>query len=114
VQQHELFDQEADRLGYAPPVVEGEDVLAAPAQTLSRLCAALGIPFRDAMLSWPVGRRATDGVWAPAWYAAVEASTGFGPPATSTERSLPPALQRIADAARPHYEALAAHRLTRM
>jgi hypothetical protein len=113
VQQRGLFDQEADRLGTAPPVVEGEDILAAPALTLSRLCAALGIPFREAMLSWPAGRRATDGVWAPAWYAAVEASTGFTAPSGRTELSLPPALERIADAARPHYEALAAHRLAR-
>ena len=32
------------------------------------------------MLGWEPGRRATDGAWAPHWYAAVEASTGFGPP----------------------------------
>jgi len=31
------------------------------------------------MLSWPKGPRDTDGVWAPHWYAAVEASTGFAP-----------------------------------
>jgi hypothetical protein len=111
VQQRELFDREADRLGYAPPVVEGVDVLADPARTLALLCKALDIPFLDSMLSWPAGRRATDGVWAPAWYNAVEQSTGFGPPPAKAEIELPADLRSIADAALPHYEALAVHRL---
>jgi hypothetical protein len=111
VQQRELFEREADRLGRAPPVVEGVDVLKDPARLLSRLCAALGIEYTDAMLSWPAGRRATDGVWAPAWYNAVEQSTGFGPPPAQTSLALPDDLQRIADQARPHYEALAKHAL---
>ncbi|MGH8482076.1 MAG: HAD family hydrolase, partial [Nevskiaceae bacterium] len=81
VQQRELFDREADRLGVAPPVVDAADVLADPAGVLARLCAALGIEYTEAMLSWPAGRRATDGVWAPAWYGAVERSTGFEAPA---------------------------------
>ena len=86
VQQRELFEQEADRLGRAPPVVEGADILADPARALARLCAALGIAYDDAMLHWPAGRRATDGVWAPAWYDAVERSTGFEPPAPARRR----------------------------
>jgi hypothetical protein len=106
VQQAEIFAREADRLGHAPPVVEGVDVLRNPAGTLSKLCAALGIPWTASMLSWPAGRRATDGVWAPAWYDAVERSTGFGPPQEETPITLTPHLQRIADEARPHYEAL--------
>lgn len=110
--QRELFEREADRLGAPPPVVEGRDVLSDPAGTLGRLCAALGIAFDAAMLAWPAGPRASDGVWAPAWYDAVERSTGFGPPPDETT---PPALsddlRRIAEAARPHYERLAAFRL---
>lgn len=112
VQQREMFEREADRLGAAPAVVEGNDILARPGPMLQRLCAALGIAYTDAMLTWPAGKRSTDGVWAPAWYAAVERSTGFEAPATSAREALPDELQRVADAARPHYEALAAHRLT--
>ncbi|WP_340646027.1 hypothetical protein [Phenylobacterium sp.] len=107
--QRELFDREADRLGAAPPVVEGRDVLADPARMLRALCEALGIPFRAEMLNWPAGRRDTDGVWAPAWYDAVERSTGFERPKESREVQLSGDLRRIADQARPHYEALAAH-----
>ncbi|HYH21824.1 MAG TPA: hypothetical protein VD995_24730 [Azospirillum sp.] len=108
--QIELFDREADRIGRAPPVVDARDVLADPGATLARLCDALGVPFSDAMLRWPAGRRATDGVWAPHWYASVEASTGFGapPPAAPV---LSGDLRRVADAARPLYERLHRWRL---
>jgi len=112
VQQAEIFAREADRLGHAPPVVEGIDVLRDPAGTLSKLCGALDIPWTDAMLRWPAGRRETDGVWAPAWYDAVEKSTGFGPPPAETKKPLPDHLQRIADEARPHYDALTKWKIT--
>jgi Sulfotransferase domain len=107
VRQSEIFAREADRLGKAPPVVEGADVLRNPAGVLSKLCDALGLPWTDAMLSWPAGRRKTDGVWAPAWYDAVVQSTGFGPPPEDRRVMLSDDLRRIADEARPHYEALA-------
>jgi hypothetical protein len=107
-QQTELFQAVADRLGRAPPVLESNQVLADPRGALTALCAACGIAFDEAMLSWPAGRRKSDGVWAPAWYGAVEKSTGFGPPDTR-QIALSPELQRIADAARPYYEQLARH-----
>jgi len=111
VQQHELFEREAQRLGHAPPVIDGRDVLANPAGVLQRLCTALDIEYTNAMLSWPPGRRSTDGVWAPAWYNAVEQSTGFGPPPRTATLCLPEELQRIAEQAQPYYAALALHRL---
>ena len=108
--QAEFFEREADRLGHAPAVVEANDVLADPEGVLSRLCAALGITWDPAMLSWAPGRRETDGPWAPHWYGAVERSTGFGPPETDPV-DLPGDARRLADRCRPYYERLAAHRI---
>lgn len=108
--QAEFFEREADRLGHAPPVVDASDVLTDPEDVLSKLCAVLGIQWDPAMLSWAPGRRATDGPWAPHWYGAVEASTGFGSPETG-DVDLPDEARRLADRCRPYYERLAVHRI---
>src|SRR6187397_1688236 len=71
------LDRLTERLGRAPPVVLASDVLKDPRAQLEALCDRLDIPFLPAMLAWPHGKRETDGAWAPHWYAAVEASTGF-------------------------------------
>jgi hypothetical protein len=104
VQQAELFGR------YGGPVVDAVDLLRDPPGVLERLCVALGVPFDPAMLSWPPGRRDTDGVWAPYWYAEVERSTGFGP-YTEKKRDIPEHLRSLVEEARPYYEALAAHRI---
>ena len=108
-----LFERAADRLGRAPPVVDGRDVQADPRRALAALCATLDLGFDEAMLAWPPGRRDSDGVWAPAWYAEVEKSTGFAPPgAEPCFDDLPDSLKPLADAARPLYERLARHKLS--
>jgi hypothetical protein len=109
--QAELFDQVANLLGAAPPVLDADDVLTDPRRALMALCAALEIPFSEAMLAWPPGRRESDGVWAPVWYDAVERSTGFAAPSARAAPVLNDELQKIVETARPHYERLAAYRL---
>ena len=107
VQQAELFDQVAQMTGSAPPVVDSADIRATPRETLSRFCAALNIPFTDNMLRWPAGPKPYDGVWAPHWYNAVHASTGFDEP----EGPLPdlsPEYQALVEQALPFYERLRA------
>jgi len=111
VQQRELFEREADRLGHPPPVIESADILRNPRAMLTVLCETLGITFSNRMLSWPAGPRASDGVWAPAWYDAVEKSTGFSAARESAAPGLHDSLKAIADKARPHYERLAACKL---
>ena len=64
-QQAEIFDR------FGGPVIDSRDLLEDPEAVLRGLCAALGVPFTAAMLSWPPGPRETDGVWAPHWYDSV-------------------------------------------
>jgi hypothetical protein len=111
--QAELFDRAAERLGHPPPVVESQDVLADPRGALALLCEACGIAFDQSMLTWAPGRRTSDGVWAPAWYEAVERSTQFDPPRAEVGfADLPDPLKPIAERARPLYDRLAAYKLT--
>ncbi len=108
--QAQFFEREGDRLGHPPPVIDAADVLADPQSVLSRLCEALQIPWDKAMLAWDPGPRATDGPWAPHWYATVEGSTGFGPPELDPVL-LPDDARELADRCRPYYESLAAYRI---
>ena len=78
-QQLELFRMVEDQLGRRPPVLDSRDVLEDPGKILGLLCEELGVEFDSAMLSWPPGRRKTDGIWAPHWYGEVEKSTAFRP-----------------------------------
>ena len=108
--QVEYFEREADRLGHAPPVVDSADILGDPPGMLEKLCEALGIAWDPAMLHWQTGIRDTDGVWASHWYDAVAASTGFGEP-DDRPVELDDDARRVADACRPFYERLAAHKI---
>ncbi len=110
-QQGEIFDAVADRIGAVPPVIDARDVLTDPGRVLGAFCGACGIAFSERMLRWPAGRRPTDGIWAAHWYARVDDSTGFGSPRPAAA-SLPAALARSAERARPIYERLHAVRLT--
>jgi hypothetical protein len=106
VQQAELFDQVAQMLGHAPPVIDSAAIRDNPRVALSALCARLGIPFTDAMLSWPAGPKPYDGVWAPHWYGAVHRSTGFEEPEGALP-ALDPAAQDLVAQALPYYDRLA-------
>jgi hypothetical protein len=112
-QQRELYAAASDWLGRPPPVIDTHDVLSDPKGLLSALCHALDIPFTEKMLGWPAGKRDSDGVWAPAWYASVERSTAFAaahPPVRFED--LRDDLKPIAEKARPIYEDLARYKLT--
>jgi sulfotransferase family protein len=101
-QQASIFEE------FGGPVLDSADLLAAPEAALRALCAALGVPFSAAMLSWPPGPRASDGVWAPYWYDSVRRSTGFVPSsrASSAPPVLDPALEPLLDECLPYYEKL--------
>ncbi|HKL65032.1 MAG TPA: HAD family hydrolase, partial [Roseovarius sp.] len=106
VQQVELYDYLVVG-GQLPVVIDSADIRRDPSTMLQRLCAALGLDWTPAMLSWPRGGHPDDGAWASHWYGAVHDSTGFAP-----AEGPPPVLDgpraALAEAAMPAYERLRA------
>lgn len=95
----------------APPVIDAADFLRDPESHLRWVCDWLGIAFTERMLSWPAGPRDSDGVWAPHWYDAVRASTGFAP-YRPREVELTGHDEAVAEACREAYQRLHALRVT--
>ena len=108
-QQVELYEELADA-GAAPPVIDSGDFLRAPEAHLRALCGWLGIGFSERMLRWPKGPRASDGIWAPHWYAHVWESSGFEA-ASPHELALTGEAAAVAEACLPHYRRLHALRM---
>jgi hypothetical protein len=104
-QQRLLYDEIAQATGNTPPIIDAGDFLRAPEEYLRAICDLLQIEFTNRMLHWPPGRRASDGVWAPYWYAAVEASTGFEP-WRARENALTDEAAEVAENCRPDYDFL--------
>jgi hypothetical protein len=120
VQQAEIFDfvvgtSRCDVRGRSsaaslPIVIDAQDVLQNPERMLRLLCAAVGVEFDKAMLSWPPGLRETDGIWAKYWYGEVARSTSFQPYRPKNE-PLPDRLREIYEQCRECYERLYEYRL---
>jgi hypothetical protein len=110
-QQVKIFDWVQARTGKIPPVIDSRDVLESPRAVLAALCDAVGVEFREEMLAWPPGPRATDGIWAKHWYANVEKSTSFEPYRPKND-PVPDELAELADHCDSLYQTLYRHRLT--
>jgi hypothetical protein len=95
---------------FGGPVVDAGDILRQPRPMLEALCAALGVPFDPAMLSWPAGPRDSDGVWARYWYDGVRASTGFGP-YREPDTELPAGLEPLAAQCQRFYDEMFRYRI---
>ena len=96
-QQAELFE------AVGGVVVDSHDIRDDPEGMLRKLCAAIGLDWDPAMLSWPKGGHKDDGVWAQHWYGAVWNSTGFAG-AEGPLPEVPEHLQEVLQAALPFYE----------
>jgi hypothetical protein len=110
VQQADIFDFVRHQTGSVPPVLDAADVLRNPEHILRLLCDAVAVEFKEAMLSWPPGRRETDGLWAKYWYPEVERSTSFQP-YRERKVEVPESLRAVEQRCRECYEELYQHRL---
>ena len=106
--QIKLYDWLKETTKEDPIVIDGNELRRHPSSVLTQLCNRLDLPFTEAMLSWPAGPKACDGIWADAWYGEVHASTGFRPPSTAKimRNDLPIDLVAVYDEALPDYQKL--------
>ncbi|KPP89182.1 MAG: hypothetical protein HLUCCA08_03055 [Rhodobacteraceae bacterium HLUCCA08] len=113
-------DPTLDDIGYARhaalfdrfpgPVLDSADIRRDPKRMLRTLCDVIGLDYQESMTTWPAGPKPYDGPWAPVWYEAVHASTGFA----GIEGPLPDlgaAQQDLLNAALLYYEAMHRQRL---
>jgi hypothetical protein len=99
-----LFEN-LSKQGQAPVVLDSGVLLANPREVLTKLCAAIGLEFSAAMLTWEAGPKPYDGVWAPYWYGNVHRSTRFEKQ-NSSSRELPSHLTKLYEEAAPYYDKL--------
>jgi hypothetical protein len=94
-----------------PIVIDDNELRRDPLSVLTHVCNRLDLPFTEKMLSWPVGPKPADGIWAEAWYKDVHSSTGFTPPSSTkiTKENIPSNLVQIYDQGLPHYQTLLSH-----
>jgi len=109
--QLEIFEAVRTATGRAPFVMTAEQLLADPAGTVRAFCAAVGIDFRPAALSWQPGHRPE---WGPSqrWHEEVSRTSGFdGGPVNSGAGSVAgdPRLSAILDYQWPFYQRLLEH-----
>jgi hypothetical protein len=95
--------------GVRPAIIDSRELLLDPRGVLTQLCNWVGLPFDAAMLSWPEGPCAEDGVWAPHWYHAVHRSTGFSK--YVAKPGFPDHLLDLLSECMPWYEELLRHAL---
>lgn len=113
------LESRANGIGSHPVILESDDLVADPEGTLSSICAGLGIPYKESMLTWKSGEHECDGPWAKWWYHNVWKSDGWHRKSTSEEYypetkkycTMKPELMHALKASFPAYEFL--RRLTK-
>ena len=74
--QFEIFNKiKKNKLKFT--VVNADNILQNPNKTMKKLCKLLKIRFSKKMLTWPKGKRSSDGIWSQVWYKNVESSNTF-------------------------------------
>ncbi|MFR9673251.1 sulfotransferase family protein [Streptomyces sp. TR06-5] len=106
---HEIFEAVRDVTGTPPVVVDSDDLLDRPVDTVRAYCEAVGIPFLPEALNWSPGMRPE---WRATsrWHESTSATAGFGrrTPGRSSTVDADPRLRAHRDHHLPYYEKLRA------
>lgn len=108
----EIYDAVAARTGIEPVVVDSDDLVAQPENTVREYCDRVGIPFLPRALSWQPGLRPEWRRTQP-WHESTSRTNGFAATATRHEQTPGnnPVLAGYLEYHLPHYEKLRAHRM---
>jgi hypothetical protein len=112
-QLYEIYCAVKEITGQTPVVVDSDDLVAAPAQTMAAYCAAVGLPFLPEALNWAPGPRQE---WrrTARWHERVDESTGIVATANrpKPELAIDPRVREFAAHHEPFYQELYANRLS--
>ncbi|WP_157522162.1 sulfotransferase family protein [Herbidospora cretacea] len=108
---YEIFDAVRSATGVTPVVVDSDDLLDRPAETVRAYCAAVGIPFVPEALNWRPGMR-SEWQTTSRWHESTSRTTGFargggGGPGNAAEKvAEDPVLRAHLEYHLPYYERL--------
>jgi hypothetical protein len=106
---HEIFTVVQDATGTTPVVIDSDDLLDRPTETVRAYCAAVGIPFIPEALSWEPGMQ-PEWQTTSRWHQSTSETTSF---ARGTNRDIEtpfadPVLRAHSDYHQPYYDELRA------
>lgn len=105
----EIYDAVAAATGSVPIVVDSDDLVRRPLETVRAYCDAIGIPFLHHALTWQPGMRAE---WQKTsrWHESTSATDGFRPNAEADRTPVidDPVLASYLEFHLPYYEKLRA------
>ncbi|NJQ13713.1 sulfotransferase family protein [Streptomyces bohaiensis] len=106
---HEIFTAVRRATGRPPVVIDSEDLVERPEETVRAYCEAVGIPFRPEALEWRPGMR-TEWRSTGRWHRSTSETTGFARSRTDGARTVAadPVLRAFRDHHQPYYEKLRA------
>ena len=105
-----------------PVIIDGDDLLMKPKETLSAYCAAVGLPYSDSLLQWDASTDVMKKMKAAGdellittvipFYRKAMTSSRFMPPSELPSRDqLTPDVIRLSDRVLKYYEEMYQHRL---
>ncbi|MGH4033421.1 sulfotransferase family protein [Actinomycetota bacterium Odt1-20B] len=106
---HEIFTAVRAATGTTPVVIDSDDLLDRPADTVRAYCEAVGIPFRPDALTWQPGMR-TEWRATSRWHASTSRTGGFerGTSGRAEAVAADPVLRAHLEHHLPYYEQLRA------
>ncbi len=115
-EQRALYDLVTALNGFAPPVVDSDDLLENPHGITAAFCDAVGIPFLESALTWEAGGDPSEHSWwdGGSFHANLAQSTGLTPQKRKYVdlENTPDRVKRVYRRMMPHYQRLYQNRLT--